>query len=246
MSLSNLTTTVVPIPHPKDEELAAVWDVGVIVIQIIALLAEIIIAIPMVFTLCKSYSVIYSKPSGDVQIEQDSNYDNIKNAQLLHRGRICTLMSIITYIVAGIFIIIQEIDDSPWIVDHLVYVFLILSYTFIFVSVRNIGMEYFLTFINKYCDDHTINNKKRNEFQRLFKGIYNAYGVFSVIYWFGYLLAICTDKNNFIVTAIGLGHMYLAAVTLLHVECFLLLFMIIMIKNKKHKKQTVRVECYKQ
>merc|ERR1712228_920463 len=51
---------------------------------------------------------------------------------------------------------------------------------------------------------------------RLLKGIYNAFGVFSVIYWFGYVIAVFTNRNNFIVTAIGLGQLYLALLCFLH------------------------------
>jgi len=159
---------------------------------------------------------MYTKPNAEDPMQADSNATNIKNATLLHHGRICTFVSILTYMVAGVFIIVQEIHEAPWIVDHMVYIFLILSYTFMFVAVRNVGMEYFPRFVRAYCGQHQINQQKREEFERFFRGIYNAYGAFSVIYWFGYLLAICTNKNNFIVTAIGLGHIYLAAITLLH------------------------------
>eukprot|EP01084_Bolivina_argentea_P171154 296522_1 len=209
-SVANATTTIPPQPHNGNEELAAAENTAAIVIQCFALLFEFCILIPMIIALCKSYNIVYAR-SPPEQSESDK-----KNAQLLHTGRVCTTISILTYIVAGFFLLIQEIHEAPLIVDHLVYIFLILSYTFIFIALRCIGMEYFLTFISKYCDDHSINNQKRNEFERLFKGIYTAFGAFSVIYWFGYFIAICTNKNNFIVTAIGLGHIYLATICLLH------------------------------
>lgn len=173
----------------------------------------------MAVSLYRSYDRMYpQKPKPGDQVQADDNCDGTENAELLHRGRVCTVISILTYIAAGMFLVVQEVHESPLIVDHLVYVFLILSYSFCFAALRFIGTEYFLSFVSKYCDQERVNNEKRAEYTKLFKGIYNAYGAFSAIYWLGYLVAVCTNKNNFVVTAIGLGHIYLATITLLHVK----------------------------
>ena len=225
------STTPQPVPHARDEELAAVGDAAVITIQSVAILLEIIISIPMIITLCRSYNRMYPKPNqGDI-IAEDENYDNIKKIKLLHRGIVCTLMSIITYMAAGLFIIIQELHEAPWIVDHLVYIFLILSYTFIFVAVRNIGIQYFLTFINRYCNDHNMNNQNEPNLK--------DYSKEYIMHTVHFLLFIGLDISLLslqikipIVTAIGLGHIYLAAITLhvkfvytiLYILCFLFIY----------------------
>ena len=208
--MATQTTTLQP--QPQNEEYEAAENRAVIVIESIAILYEICLAVPMIISLCRSYSTAFSKPNDDTS---PSDTENMKR---LHRGRVYTFVSILTYIIAALFIMIQEIHEAPIIVDHLVYIFLIVSYTCVFIALRSIGMEYFLDFCAKYCDERRINNTKKEESQRLCKGIYNAFGVFSVIYWFGYVIAVLTNRNNFIVTAIGLGHLYLALLCFLHAE----------------------------
>eukprot|EP01083_Nonionella_stella_P089043 248432_1 len=133
----------------------AIANAGAVVVEIFAIMMELMIGIVVVKALCAQR---YDK---DERLNRMSFAEDIRklstakmtdyqfNRKLIRYARYALMFQWISYLICHILILTHEFMTEPDFVDHLVYISFIINLTFLFLVFRNIGIYYFLPFTDE-------------------------------------------------------------------------------------------------